>query len=214
MKICVLTPYNPLAALLQVLLGVSQPLVAMLLDPAPCVIGPSPGVCGLHVEPRQAVVPSYQGFQRVHDALVAFQDLGPLVLRQGLAAACGWRVKVGHNKANGKRRCVDLVSNPVDRGVPVQYYNVVIMEPAVGVVGGEHQLEEAEVGEAVGRDDVSQELKSSKTLIWVVFYNPGGVGACDIGFKFDSRQGPELRRVEIVNDKPVAREEDKLGIPA
>jgi hypothetical protein len=77
-------------------------------------------------------------------------------------------------------------------------------------VGRKDKLEEAEVGETVGGDEFSQEVRGSETLVWVGLLDAGGIQVLRF---LDCRvQGPAWPRLDIVNDETVAREEDKLGI--
>jgi hypothetical protein len=67
-------------------------------------------------------------------------------------------LEIGKDDTDSKRRCVDLATKPDDRVTPVQDCGVFLNGPAVWHVGGKDELEEAEVGEAVGRDGVSEEI--------------------------------------------------------
>ena len=107
-------------------------------------------------------------------------------------------MEIGHDDADCECRRVDPGAEPVDCGPPVLDRGVLIRGPVVRRVGGEDQLKEAQVGEAAGRDEVSEEHGSPETLLLrvVVGHRPG------------------RHSVVIVHDKAVAGEEDELGVGA
>jgi hypothetical protein len=94
--------------------------------------------------------------------------------------------------------------------VPVYYSGVLANGPAIRPVGREDELEKAEVGETVGGDDISQEMRCSEALIWIGILDAGGFPVPR--FMDCIVQSPARPRLDIVNDETVTREEDKLGI--
>lgn len=84
------------------------------------------------------------------------------------------------------------------------------MGPALGHVRGKHQLEEADMGEAMTRDDFSQEVGSRITIEWVVVFGTGLLRNVDVLGLYDGElAGP--RRLIIVNDETVLRIENEFG---
>ncbi|KAL2135380.1 hypothetical protein VTI74DRAFT_8792 [Chaetomium olivicolor] len=64
---------------------------------------------------------------------VPLDNLMSLILCQ-IPAEIGYIItmEVGHDETGDKRRCVDLVPNPVDRVTPIQYRGTFAIGPAVG----------------------------------------------------------------------------------
>ena len=154
-----------------------------------------------------------QGLQRLSDVHVASHNLLPLVLGRRVAVSRRVVTEIGEDDTHGKRRCVDLGTQPIDRVAPVHYGGVLINGPILGHVGWENKLEEAEVGETVDRDGISEEIRCSETLVWVALLSAGGFRVPWWFVLLDwGVQGPERPRLDIVNNEMVTREEDKLGI--
>jgi hypothetical protein len=85
---------------------------------------------------------------------------------------------------------------------------VVGLGPTWWAIGGEDELEEAEVGEAVCRDNFPEELAGSEALVGVVV----GRGRRTFRDLVEKRQAPGRARPVVVDDETVAREEHELGI--